>query len=500
MSDDEYRRRLKLALRSPGRPIHRQLAQSLREAVLTGQFRPGTRLPSTRALAADLGVSRNTVVEAYAQLISEAYFESRTGSGTFVSSALPEDLPVERPAPTRAPVVRPPATLLSANGLRVTAAYASYSDDALRPFSPGIPALDPGLFEGWWRLASRRRQRLNSAQLSYGDPAGYEPLRRAIASYLGPSRGVRCTPEQVIVTSGTQQALALTARLLLDPGDHVWIEEPGYAGARAALASAGAQVISIPVDDEGLDVEQGTRMAPRARLAYVSPSHQYPLAVTMSTPRRLRLLDWAQRADAWILEDDYDSEFRYEGRALPALQGLDRSSRVLYFGTFSKALFPALRIGYVVVPLDLVNSFRLAHSVCGHTQPILEQSILADFISAGYFTRHVRRMRQRYGRARTILESEVSRRLGSSLTISGGPVGLHVVALLTPKLNDQDVSKRAAAMNLSVPALSGYYATRPAGNGFVLGYGHLDEAAIRAGVATLEAAIRSTPRSRPPAR
>jgi GntR family transcriptional regulator/MocR family aminotransferase len=439
-------------------------------------------------------VSRNTVLEAYAQLLSEGYLEARRGSATRVSRALPEATrPPRTPSRPASRLKTPPTPGLSAQGRRIVAAYASVSDDHPRPFTPGIPALDPDGLEAWWRVAQRTRRTLTSETLNYGPAAGYLPLRAAIAAHIGPARGVRCTTDQVIVTAGSQPALALAARLLLEPGDEAWIEDPGYPGARGALLAAGARVIPVPVDDDGLIVDVAARRAARVRVAYVSPSHQYPLGVTLSLPRRLQLLDWAARSSAWILEDDYDAEFRYSGRPVPSMQGLDREGRVLYVGTFSKSLFPALRLGFLVVPTDLVDAFVRAIAVSGHRAPTVDQAVLTDFIADGHFSRHVRRLRRRYQETRSLLEQEVDRLLGAALTISGAPVGMHVIGRLAKGTDDRRVSRKAEAIGLCAPPLSDYALNRSRVSGLVLGYGHLSDRAIREGVEMLARAIGAPP-------
>ncbi|MDE3155328.1 MAG: PLP-dependent aminotransferase family protein [Acidobacteriota bacterium] len=470
------------------RPLARQLASALRESMLSGQLGPGARLPSTRLLAGELGVSRNTVLEAYAELLAEGYLEGQIGSGTFVSRLLPE----EGRAVGHADTAEDLSTIaLSARGERIAGVRHWQSGVELRPFNPGLPALDPALFDFWWRTAARWRRRLGPAELNYGDAAGYGPLREAIAAWVGPSRGVRCTARQIIVTAGAQPALALAARLLLDVGDQAWMEDPGYEGAKGALIAAGLTLVPVPVDDDGLDVDEGMARAPEARMAYVSPSHQYPLGVVMALTRRLRLLEWAERAGAWIVEDDYDTEFRYGGRPLPALQSLDRASRVLYVGTFSKVLFPSLRLGYIVVPDELVGAFRRAQATAGHRPSTLDQAVLAEILASGQFMRHVRRMRRRYEQRRDLLDAEIRRQLAPSLMLTGAHTGLHGVGRLAPGFDDRDVSARAAAAGISVPPLSAYYTGPPRVSGLVLGYGHLDENAIRAGVRALASLLRA---------
>jgi GntR family transcriptional regulator / MocR family aminotransferase len=477
--------------------LRRRLAGSLRQAVLDGQFPPGSRLPSSRTLASELAVSRNTVLDAYAQLLAEGYLEGRIGSGTFVSRELPEEIP--RARTTAIPRVRrPQRAALSARGRQIAGAYRPMSGDALRAFNPGFPQLDPGLFAAWWRLAARYGRRASPDTLNYGDPAGYRPLREAIASHVGAARRVRCTADQVIVTNGTQQGVALACHLLLEPGDLVWMEDPGYNGARAAMTSAAARVVPVPVDDEGLNVELAISRAARGRLIYVSPSHQYPLGVTMTLARRLRLLEWAAQSGAWILEDDYDSEFRHGDQPLPTLQGLDPSARVLYLGTFSKVLFPAIRLGYIVVPEDLIDAFRQAQLALGNRVPTADQATLAAFIADGHFIRHVRRMCRLYQDLRAVLDEAIRQRLGSTLRLTGAAVGLHAVGRLADGVDDDGASRRALAAGVDAPALSNYYLGTPSVSGLVLGYGHLDPASIRSGVDRLAAAIRKadTPRER----
>jgi len=335
----------------------------------------------------------------------------------------------------------------------------------------------------------RHWRRPANALLGYGEPRGYAPLRRAVASYLGLSRAVRCTPEQVIVVDGAQMAFDLIARVLLDPGDVAWVEEPGYPGARAALSAAGARLVYVPVDPEGLDVAAGAGLEPRARLVYVTPSHQFPLGMTMSLPRRLALLDWASRAGAWVVEDDFDSEYRYEGRPLAALQGLDREGRVVYVGTFSKVLFPSLRLGYVVAPPSLVDAFVAARSVAGRHSPSVEQAILTDFIEEGHFGRHIRRMRTLYRERQTVLVEALRREAGGLLEVEPPETGIHLAAWLGEGLDDREVSREAAARGVQARPMSGFYAGSPGRPGLELGYAAFNEEEIRRGAAQLASAL-----------
>lgn len=471
-------------------PLHRQLYNALREAILGGRLAGGMRLPATRALAAELAISRNTVLEAYAQLLAEGYITGRVGAGTYVARALPDEL---LSVPPRGAVLSQPAAAehqLSQRGTRLTTALPHVANPTAPPlisFRPGQPAFDAFPFDIWRRLLDRRWRRPPRELLNYGDPAGWRPLREAIAAYLRDARAVHCDAQQVLIVSGSQQALDLAARLLLDEGDAVWMEDPCYLGARGALAGAGAQLMPVPVDAEGLDVAAGVARAPHARLAYVTPSHQYPLGVTMSLARRLALLDWAARARAWVLEDDYDSEFRYAGRPLASLQGLDRAARVCYIGTFSKVMFPALRLGYLVVPSGMVDAFATARALVDRHAPTVEQAALADFMSEGHFVRHIRRMRTLYAERQAVLVEAAHSWLAGAVAVAPAEAGMHLVGWLPEGMSDTTVAARAAARGLEVPALSRYASAGLLRGGVLLGYTALDASQIRAGVQRLAA-------------
>ena len=348
-----------------------------------------------------------------------------------------------------------------------------------RPFRPGLPALDAFPFEVWARLEARRWRLAPRHLLDYGDPAGHAPLRHAIAAYLGEARGVRCEWDRVIIVAGSQQGLDLAARVLLDPGDAAWIEAPGYPGARGALEAAGLRLVPVPVDADGLDVEAGARLAPRARLAYVTPSHQYPLGVTMSLARRLALLEWARQARAWIIEDDYDSEYRYVGRPLSALQGLDTAGRVVYVGTLSKVLFPSLRLGYLVVPPSLVDVFAGARAIADRHAPLIAQAVLSDFIEDGHFARHIRRTRMLYAERQAALLDVARRELAGRLDVPAAGAGMHLGGWLPPGIRDRAAAQAAARHGVMAPPLS-TYRMRPGGRGgLMLGYAAFTPREIR---------------------
>ncbi len=472
-------------------PLHRQLYEQLRQAILTQQLTPGTRLPPTRDLATALGVSRMTAVNAFEQLLAEGYIEGKVGSGTFVSRWLPEDsLRVLQRTDGEGPSQRRSRALSKRGAALATISLNSWPDEGKpRAFRPGVPALDAFPLDLWRQVANRCWRTLPREALAYGDSAGYRPLRKAIAAYLGVSRGVRCTPEQVIVVSGSQQALELAARVLLDPGDQVWLEDPGYRGARGVMVASGARVVPVPVDREGLLIRAGLSKGAGAKMVYVTPSHQYPLGVTMSLARRLALLEWAKRTGAWILEDDYDSEYRYVGRPLPALQGLDTARRVIYIGTFSKVLFPSLRLGYVIVPDDLVQVFQTGRTLMDRQPPILEQVVLAAFITEDHFARHLRRMRVLYAERQETLVQALKRDFGNRMEISSSEAGLQLVAWLPQGVEDRIVSQRAAAQQVEAPPLSAYSMSRLDRGGLVLGFAAVNGSEIREGVSRLKNAF-----------
>jgi GntR family transcriptional regulator/MocR family aminotransferase len=469
-------------------PLYRQLYDGYREAIVAGRLRPGQRVPSTRGLAAELGISRIPVLAAFEQLLAEGYFESHVGSGTFVARSLPDE-------PLRA-AARAHAAEKPRSAKRVLPRASKSLVHTPEPWLQGLgafrvsqPAVEQFPFPVWASLFSRHSRNPRAALLHYGDPMGHPPFRQAVAAYLRTARAVVCDPEQVMIVSGSQQALAITARVLHEPGDSVWVEEPGYRGARDVLRMLGARLAPVPVDEEGLDVAAGVARCAKARAAYVTPSHQYPLGVTMSASRRLQLLDWAAKSGAWIVEDDYDSEYRYQSLPVAALQGLDRDRRVVYIGTFSKVLFPALRLGYVVIPGDLVPAFVAVREAMDVFPPRLPQAMLADFIAEGHFARHIRRVRALYRERRAALAEALARELGPQVDVIGEAAGMHLVAAFKKGATDRDVALRAAERGLWTMPLSSCYLGRPSRQGLVLGFGGTSVPEIRAAVERLRRVI-----------
>lgn len=484
-----------LALRrGEAEAMYRQLYAALRTAVLEGAFAPGARLPSTRALADDLGVSRTTVLQAFDILVSEGYATVRSTGGTRVANTLPH-LPRRETAPDsahRPSQASSPPRLSRAAQACVEEFRTPRPPFRAVPFALGLPAIDEFPTALWARLVARRWRANSAEMLGFTDVCGYPPLREAIARYVMTARGVRCTSEQVIVVNGAQHGVDLMARLLLDPGDIAWVEEPGYRPVRAALRAAGAEIVRVPVDEQGIDVRQGERRAPHARLAFVTPSYQAPLGVTLSLERRLALLDWAERADAWVLEDDYNGEFRYDTHPIPAVQGLDRAGRVIYIGTFSKTLAPGLRVGYLVVPPVLVKpivSVRLASDL--HTS-VPDQAVLADFLTGGHFARHIRRTRELYRRRQQTLVELAPTATGGMLDVQPAAAGMRLLGLLPPGVDARTVARVAADRGVQVtPLTQSAPTTMTAGRGaLLLGYAAFNRNATRAALCTLGDVIR----------
>ena len=472
-----------------GAPLNRQLFDDIREAILAGQLSPGTRLPPTRELARELSIARNTVLYAYERLTDEGYTHTHGGSGTYVGDTAPDPALLARmvdPSQASDPALPGNASRLSQRARELLASVGA-SDLQVGAFVPGIPDVSQFPRGVWQRLITKVWKTASQEQLGYGSRHGYPPLKRALTEYLSLARGVDCSPEQIIVTQGSHQAIDLCARLLADPGELVWVEDPCYWGARSVFRSAGLQMEAIPVDEHGIQPPIAPETAPR--LMFVTPSHQYPSGVVMSLARRRLLTELAHRHNAWIIEDDYDSEFRYQGAPLPSLQGLDPHRNTIYVGSFSKVLYPGLRLAFLIVPPELVDAFSVAQSELHRGGQLSVQAALAEFISDGHYAAHVRRMRKIYGERQALLIDELQRQLGDEVAIVGTDTGLHLSVILR-HANDQLVSRCALAQGIVARPLSSYFATpERSQNGLVLGYGGVRDDEIRPAVARLALAI-----------
>lgn len=468
-------------------PLHRQLYEALRRAMLEGKLGAGERLPSSRDLAQDLGLSRNTVVAAINQLSVEGYLASRVGSGTYVNDSVPRAAgnPLRRPGLGLAPA---PMARLSRRGEALTAAFRA-SELEVQPFTPGIADFSAFPLTLWQRLQNKHWRMTYPDMLDYNDSGGYAPLRRAIADYLRVFRSVQLDADQVIVTTGTQQSIELCARLLADHGDTVWVEDPAYWGAAKAFMASGLQLHPVTVDDQGIR-PGGPDDAHPPRLIYVTPSHQYPTGAVMSLPRRQQLLATARAHNAWILEDDYDSEYRFSGPPLSSLEGLDPDGRVFYMGTFSKVLYPGIKLGYLVVPKPLADAFRQAHYDFNRPGQMPLQAALAEFIEMGHFSSALRRARQNYAERRGALLDALRPVLAGDTFISGADQGLHLCLRLPPGVNDRQLAQRLAQQGLTVRPLSAYCLRRQDLQGLVIGYGYAPMAGIGPAGRQLAAVVR----------
>ncbi|MEA5464125.1 MocR-like pyridoxine biosynthesis transcription factor PdxR [Leptothoe sp. PORK10 BA2] len=462
-------------------PLHQQVYSQLRWAILSGRVQAGQRLPASRALATSLGLSRTTVTQGYDQLMSEGYVQTRLGAGTYVCDLIPESLL------TTKTVVHPPTVAneipLSDYGHRV-----QQSPPRAQPrefdisFRYGQPALDLFPVELWRKLLSKHCHQKNHWLAYATTSTGHQPLRQAVADYLKHARAVQCTPDQVIITNGSQQALSLITQLLVNLGDPVAMEEPGYRGARHIFKANGAQLLPIPLDRDGLRVDQLFNHPVTPRLVYVTPSHQFPTGALLSLPRRLALLQWARQTGALIVEDDYDSEYRYGGRPIPSLQGLDSHGSVLYVGTFSKVMFPSLRLGYLVLPKSLVEVFDKAKWLADRQPPTLTQAVLAEFIAEGHLERHIRKMRLCYGRRRHELVQALYEHFGQTVEIFGDSAGLHVMAKLPLLFTDDEAEARAAMAGVEICSAQMQYEVPRNKGEFVFGYTAIDEDQIKTGI------------------
>ena len=471
--------------RAADAPVFRQIYLQLRSAILSGALRPGMKLPSTRELAVQLGVSRSAAVAAFEQLLAEGYASGRSGAGTFIASDLPEPFVSSH---GRKP--RPVSTARAVAPSRELGGFAdvtAQSDE--RPFNLGRTLVDARTAELWRKLSARSLRSFGRQHLGYGDPSGLPDLRRSVCEYLRAARAVRCEPEQVVITAGTQQAIDLIIRVMQRPDRNVWIEDPGYALTRLALAAAGVKVCPVPVDQHGIDVAEGIRRAPKAGAVFITPSHQFPKGVALSMPRRLELLAWAREQGAWIIEDDYASEFRYGGRPLASLQGLDDAERVIYIGTLNKALFPGLRLGYAVLPPALLRAFVTARTLIDRQPSSLCQAVVTAFMDEGHFAAHIRRMREMYRGQRDVLVAALRRRLADHVTVDAPDQGMHLVAYTRRGPSDVAIKRAALDHGVVVHAMSRLYVEAPAQSALMLGFSGYPRQLIAPAIARLARAF-----------
>ncbi|MBB3260312.1 GntR family transcriptional regulator/MocR family aminotransferase [Paraburkholderia bannensis] len=530
--------------RGSGQPVYRQLHRLLQQAILSRELPAGAKVPSSRLLAAELGIARNTVTQVYEQLVLEGYVTSATGRGTFVADTSPDEIVgaaeigsiglVKTPTKTGsitglsrsvatnsqsmaalavspppsgvsdepwlqqagqhqpwqgAQLHRPAARALSTRGARLIAG-AGVSKRQGGAFMPGVPDVSRFPARIWTRLHNKYWRTLRPDLLTYAPGGGLALLRHVLADYLRTSRSVRCSPEQIIITTGIHQSVDLAVRLLSDPGDTIWTEDPCYWGVRSVLHVSGLKPRPIAVDSEGINPSVADFAAPPPKLILVTPSHQYPLGMVMSLARRRTLLEYARQHQCWIIEDDYDSEFRYGSRPLASLQGLDTAGQVIYVGSFGKTLFPGLRVGYLVAPESLAESFATASAELYREGQLLQQAVLAEFIAEGHFTSHIRKMRALYGQRRQAVLDVAARRYGDALPAMGGDAGLHVVMQLPEGSDDRAVAEAALARNIVVRPLSGYYSERErAASGLLIGYGCVPDEEIVPAFESLSEAI-----------
>jgi GntR family transcriptional regulator/MocR family aminotransferase len=472
-------------------PLYIQLYNVIRESILAGRLKGGLKLPGTRTIADEFKVSRNTVLIAFEKLIAEGYIKGKVGAGTYVTDDIPDKLSIKEQK-----------HIHSDNGLfnlraGKREAPASFSrrympENNFVPFQHGIPSVKDFPFDIWLKIFNKTMQLFSTYQLTKIDGTGYKALKEAIAEYLQTYRAVNCTPDQIFIVNGSQQGLYLIGRILMKENDKVLLEDPFYFGVKDAIRSSKVNIMPVPVDDEGMQVDYAIKNFPDANFIYTTPSHQYPLGSTMSISRRLKLLDFAGENNIWIIEDDYDGEFRYAGNPLPSLQGMDKCGKVIYVGTFSKVLFPGLRIGYLVLPSpDLVDLFAAERCVIDRQSPILEQLVLAEFMEGGHFTRHIRKMRMLYKERQEFLINEIKKELYGLITVQPSTSGMHVLAWLPENLDDKEVSMALKCKNLTASPLSKSvleYKRKPA---LILGYTAFDKAKIKLGVNILRDTIKS---------
>jgi len=468
-----------------GRTMHAQLYEQLKNGVYNGMLRPGDRLPSSREMSRELNVSRNTILQVFEQLTVEGYFETQTGSGTFISKITGKfSRPRGQVLSSAEKTARSPAKPYGLNN-----AFSGHASEfePIRPFQQSVPLVAEFPFAAWAQISAEVNKKMSSLHLGYDDAQGYLPLRKALCDHLRISRSINCEPENMLIVSGTRQALHITAELLLNKGDECWMEDPGYQGAISALNRFGGKICPVPITTKGIDINFAIQHYPKAKLAYVTPSHQFPMGSTLALEERVKLLDWARDNQLWIIEDDYDSEYRYNSRPIPALQGMDTAGNVIYVGNLSKVLLPALRLGYMVFPTKaMARQFTVAKSAMDGQSNIINQAIISEFIGRGHFSRHIRRMKLLYKKSQDDLANLIGLHLNDRLTPIPVEAGMHFIALLSPSFDAETVALEALKEGLIIQPLSHYSLKFGEANGLILGFSGFTYIEMEVGVFILK--------------
>jgi GntR family transcriptional regulator / MocR family aminotransferase len=468
-----------------GKTIHHQLYEQLKNGIYAGMLRPGDRMPSTRELGKELKVSRNGVLQVFEQLMMEGFLETKTGSGTFVSKNVGKiqrsKKAITQPTQKHEPISTRPYGLNNAFKGHVS------SLELMRPFQASVPLLPEFPFAAWQRISASVNKNITQLHLGYDDAQGYLPLRKALCDHIRISRSINCNPENMLIVNSSRQALHLTAEILLNTGDQCWMEDPGYPGATSAIKRFGGEICPVPITSNGIDLDFAIQHYPKAKLVYVSPSHQFPMGDTMALSERVKLLNWAAANSMWVVEDDYDSEFRYNSRPLPALQGMDTGGNVIYLGTLSKVLLPAIRLGYMVLPtVDLARQFATAKSAIDGQSNVITQAIVTEFIQQGHFSRHIRKMRLLYKRNQDDLVSLINLHLKDKLKPVPVEAGMHLVAWLPQHINAGVIAAKALKEDLIILTLSQYSLKFSHPNGLILGFSGFSFNEMEAGILVLK--------------
>lgn len=474
-------------------PLYTQVYEQFRQMILSGRLRPGDRLPATRNLAQELGVSRTIITQSFEQLILEGYLVGKTGAGTFVADVLPDSLLATATTEKRKPARDKKPTKEATHLIPEELLRRNSDKEDVAPFQTGHAALDAFPYNTWYEVSKKVFKNLKGYPLGYEEASGYGPLKNEIAKYLRFSRAVKCEAEQIIIVNGSQQGLNLVIQCLLKKGDSIWMEDPGYHGMKFACLNMEANICPVPVEKDGMNVSFAIRTHPDAKLAYVTPSHQFPIGATLSLNKRLQLLEWASEHNMWILEDDYDSEFRYEGRPLASLQGLDNSGIVIYSGTFSKVLFPGLRLAYIVLPsVEMVDELKKMKGMMDRQSPILDQIILAKFMEEGHFLRHIRKMRLLYSERRKILVKLIEENLSDYLTIEPAAAGMNLTAWLSEKIDVQKLKTEFKKQRVIVPFINDYSLEHFTKAGITLGFSAFTKYQLKTGVQKLMSCVQNS--------